>query len=240
MKDAPIELLRKCPPIRERIEKVKIFRLSSGRAATNKLATTPYLFGEDRQPTTPYLFIPKVSSERRPLMPLGFMQAEVIANGSGLVVAQADLYTFGVLQSTMHMAWMRRICGRMKSDYQYSASLVYNNYPWPDAAGHALSDKRRQAIETAAQAVLDARAQFPTSSLADLYDPVSMPLALLKAHQKLDAAVDSAYQTAGGQKAWPHDAERVAFLFALYQRATDLMAPATPKRRTPRSASPTA
>ena len=126
---------------------------------------------------------------------------------------------------------MRAVCGRMKSDYQYSASVVYNNYPWPGFAGEPLSEKHRTAIEQAAQCVLDARAQFAGSSLADLYDPLTMPPALLKAHQKLDTAVDAAYQPSGGKKTYATDAERVAFLFDLYQRITSLL-PATVARKT--------
>jgi hypothetical protein len=124
----------------------------------------------------------------------------------------------------------------MKSDYQYSASNVYNNFPWPGFAGEPLSDKHKSAIEQAAQAVLDARAAFPTSSLADLYDPLTMAPALLKAHQKLDAAVDAAYQPSGGKKTYASDAERVAFLFELYQRITSLLpVPAAKKTRNNKS-----
>ena len=126
---------------------------------------------------------------------------------------------FGILTSNMHNAWMRFTCGRLKSDYHYSASIVYNNFPWPDATGQALSDAQHQAIEQAAQAVLDARAQFAGASLADLYDPLSMPPTLLKAHQKLDAAVDKAYESSGGK----NDAERVAFLFGLYEQVTGFL-----------------
>ena len=163
-------------------------------------------------------------------MPIGFMPPEVIANGSALVIAGADLYAFGVLQSTMHMAWMRATAGRMKSDYQYSAQIVYNNFPWPDIAEKLAPNqpltpahKAQAAIEIAAQAVLDVRAQFADSSLADLYDPLSMPPALLKAHHKLDAAVDKAYQLCGGKKSYASDAERVAFLFERYQQLTSLL-----------------
>ncbi len=132
------------------------------------------------------------------------------------------------------MAWTRSVCGRLKSDFSYSISIVYNNYPWPGFVGEALSDKHRNAIEQAAQNVLDARAQFADASLADLYDPLTMPPALLKAHQKLDAAVDAAYQPSGGKKSYASDAERVAFLFELYQRITSLLpAPAVEKKRKP-------
>ena len=126
----------------------------------------------------------------------------------------------------MHNAWVRQTCGRLKSDYRYSASIVYNNFPWPDLSSNepvAQAGRAQAAIETAAQSVLDTRALFPESSLADLYDPLTMPPALVKAHQKLDAAVDAAYALGGGKKAWKNDAERVAFLFELYQRYTSLL-----------------
>ena len=159
-------------------------------------------------------------------MPIGFLPSEVVANGSALLVPGAGLFEFGVLQSTMHMAWLRATAGRMKSDYQYSAQIVYNNFPWPEP-----SDAQHKAIESAARSVLDARAQFPGSTLADLYDPLTMPPVLVKAHQKLDAAVDAAY----GRKNFRNDAERVAFLFELYQRLTSLLpAAARPRKAKPR------
>jgi hypothetical protein len=135
----------------------------------------------------------------------------------------------------MHMVWVRYTCGRLKSDYRYSASIVYNNFPWPDLESNqspAQEGRAKAAIETAAQTVLDTRAQFPDSSLADLYDPLSMPPALVKAHQKLDAAVDAAYVLGGGRKTWKNDAERVAYLFELYQKYTSLLpSAAAPKRK---------
>jgi hypothetical protein len=224
-------LLKNIPALMRRINAVKQFRLQSNRETTNKLAATPYLFGANRQPAIHYLLLPKVSSENRDYLPIGFMTKEVIANGSALVIPDAGLFEMGILQSAMHMSWLRAVCGRMKSDYQYSTSNVYNNFPWPGFAGEALSDKHRNAIEQAAQCVLDARAQFADSSLADLYDPLTMPPALLKAHQKLDTAVDVAYQPSGGKKSYASDAERVAFLFDLYQRITSLL-PATVVKKT--------
>ncbi len=136
----------------------------------------------------------------------------------------------------MHNAWMRYVCGRLKSDFRYSAGIVYNNFPWPDLSSNqppAHVERAQAAIENAAQAVLDARAAFPDSSLADLYDPLSMPPALVKAHQKLDAAVDKAYELSGGKKSYRNDAERVAWLFELYQRYTSLLPAekAKPRRR---------
>ncbi len=214
----------------KRIEAVKKFRLQSNREATKKLADTPTLFGELRQPSTNYLLIPKVSSENRNYLPIGFMSSDVIANGSALIIPDAGFYEFGVLQSMMHMAWFKFFCGRLESRLQYSTGIIYNNFPWPGFAGEPLSAKHRTAIEQAAQSLLDARAQFARSSLADLYDPLTMPPALLKAHQKLDTAVDAAYQPSGGKKAYVSDAERVAFLFELYQRITSLLPAAVAKK----------
>ncbi|HOW75633.1 MAG TPA: class I SAM-dependent DNA methyltransferase [Candidatus Competibacteraceae bacterium] len=202
--------LRSYPWIMRRIEEVRSARIKSNKKQTNEWAKFPTLFIEDRQPTTDYLLIPKVSSERREYVPLGFCQAHLIVNPSVLVVPDATLFHFGVLQSAMHMAWMRYTAGRMKSDYQYSNTIVYNNFPWPQT----LADPQKQAIEDAAQAVLDARTRFPDSSLADLYDPLTMPPALTQAHQKLDAAVDTAY----AKRKFNGDSERVTFLFALYQQ----------------------
>jgi hypothetical protein len=207
----------------------------STKSATVALANTPTLFGEIRQPQSKrYLAIPKVSSERRQFIPIGHLDSEVICGDKIFFVDDASLFTFGVLTSTMHNAWMRYTCGRLKSDYSYSNTIVYNNFPWPGFAGEPLSDKLRTAIEQAAQCVLDARAQFASSSLADLYDPLTMPPALLKAHQKLDAAVDAAYQPSGGKKTYASDAERVAFLFELYQRITSLL-PATKVNKSTRA-----
>jgi hypothetical protein len=190
-------------------------RLASKKAATREWASRPTLFTEDRQPETNYLIVPSVSSERRNFIPIGFISPEIIASNLCLTIANATLFHFGILTSTMHMAWVRYTCGRLKSDYRYSASIVYNNYPWPNEP----SDKQRATIETAAQAVLDARAQFQQSSLADLYDPLTMPPALVKAHQTLDRAVDACYRKA----AFPSDAQRVEFLFERYQQLTSLL-----------------
>jgi hypothetical protein len=178
--------------------------------------------------------MPQVSSERRNTIPIAFLQADTLCGDKLRVIEKTSLYHFGVLNSWMHMAWTRQVCGRLESRYQYSALIVYNNYPWPGFAGEPLSDKHRTAIEQAAQGVLDARAQFANSSLADLYDPLTMPPALLKAHQKLDTAVDAAYQPSGGKKTYTTDAERVAFLFQLYQRITSLL-PAQAAKKTRKS-----
>jgi hypothetical protein len=236
LNDCPPAALRKMPPLMDRVQRVKALRATSTRKATQDLANTPTLFGEIRQPETQYLLVPRHSSERREIIPVGFLQPEVIIGDANLCIPNAKLFDFGIITSRMHMAWVKYVCGRIKSDYRYTAGIVYNNYPWPGFAGEALSDKHHNAIEQAAQCVLDARAQFASSSLADLYDPLTMPPALLKAHQKLDAAVDAAYQPSGGKKSYASDAERVSFLFELYQRITSLLTvPAAKKTRKSKS-----
>jgi len=221
LKDCPPSELREMPAVMARVQKVKAHRAASSRPATQSLAATPTLFGEIRQPSGRYLLVPRHSSERREFIPIGFLPPEVIVGDANLCIPDATLYHFGSMTSRMHMAWVKYVCGRIKSDYRYTNQIVYNNFPWPDAP----TDKARQAIEAAAQAVLDARALFPGATLADLYDPLSMPPALLKAHQKLDAAVDKAY----GKTGFKSDAERVAFLFERYQALTSLLPIAQPK-----------
>jgi hypothetical protein len=223
LKDAPPTIIRHSKFIFDRAAKVRAVRASSQNPASQKAAQTPTLFFSERQPASLYIAIPRTSSERRRFVPIAFLTHEVIANTDVFVIPNATLFHFGILTSTMHNAWIRLTCGRLKSDYRYSATIVYNNFPWPGFAGEPLSDKHRNAIEQAAQCVLDARAQFADSSLADLYDPLTMPPALLKAHQKLDTAVDAAYGPSGGKKTYASDAERVAFLFELYQRITSLL-----------------
>jgi hypothetical protein len=213
--DCPPQALRAMPFVTERVAQVKRHREASTRETTRRLATRPTLFGEIRQPDGAYLLVPSVSSERRQFVPVGFMDGVTVASNLVFVVPEATAYHFGVLSSTMHNAWVRYTCGRMKSDYRYSAAIVYNNFPWPESP----SDKQRAAIEAAANGVLDARAQYPGASLADLYDPLTMPPALVKAHQALDRAVDAVY----GRRDFKTDAERVAFLFTLYQRYTSLL-----------------
>ena len=210
--DVPPATLRNCPPVMDRIERVRTFRANSNRSATARLAGTPALFGEIRQPSSRYIFVPKTSSERRQYAPIAFMSPEAVINNTSLFVDHGTLFHFGTLASNMHMAWLRCVGGRLKSDYRYSGQIVYNNFPWPLDA----TVKQKHAIEEAAQKVLDARAKFPQSSLADLYDPLTMPPDLLKSHQTLDRAVDAAY----GRKNFASDAERVAFLFDLYQQLT--------------------
>jgi hypothetical protein len=221
--DCPPKELRLMPEVMKRVQAVKAMRLASSKSATVQLAASPAIFGELRQPKENFIAIPEVSSERRTFIPIGFLSSDIVPSNKIQTISNGTILQFGVLCSTMHNAWMRYTCGRLESRYSYSATIVYNNYPWPGFAGEPLSDKHRTAIEQAAQCVLDARAQFASSSLADLYDPLTMPPALLKAHQKLDTAVDAAYQPSGGKKSYASDAERVAFLFELYQRITSLL-----------------
>jgi hypothetical protein len=184
---SPAELKR-MPLVLERIENCRQTTASSMRETTRKLADYPTLFGEIRQPDTNYIAIPKVSSERRKYIPIGILGKEVIAGDKLFTIPNAALYHFGILTSSAHMAWTRAICGRLKSDYSYSNTIVYNNFPWPDA-----TDPQKATIEKQAQDVLDARAKYPDSSLADLYDPLTMPPDLLKAHRELDKAVMKLY-----------------------------------------------
>jgi hypothetical protein len=204
---APADL-RKLPLVMSRVAKVRDFRLNSTAAPTRKAADSPTLFFFVSQPSRRFVLIPEVSSERRKYIPLGFMEPDIIASNKLYVIDDPSTYVFGVLQSLMHMAWVQTVSGRLKSDIQYSASMVYNTFPWPDA-----NAKQRESIGSAAQYVLDTRCKHPGSTLADLYDPVSMPPDLVKAHQTLDHTVDAAY----GRKDFKNEAERVAFLFERYQ-----------------------
>lgn len=206
--DAPPEITKTTPSVRARVDGVRKFRLSSGREQTRKLALTPALFGERRQPSSRYLLIPKVSSESRRYIPIGFLEPDIIATGSALIVPEATEYDFGILSSSMHNAWMRYVGGRMKSDYQYSAEIVYNNFPWPTG----ITLKQKTAVEAAATVVLAARKKFPTSTLADLYDPLSMPPELSKAHADLDRVVEKCYRAAR----FNSDRERVEHLFTMH------------------------
>lgn len=213
--DIPPHMLKTLPAVLRRVEAVREHRERSSREATRKLAATPTLFGEIRQPQGDYLLVPGVSSEKRRYIPMGFLPPQVIASNAALVVPNAGLYHFGVMSSAMHMAWVRYVCGRLESRYRYSAQIVYNNFPWPRNPG----DDRRIAIETAAQAVLDARAAHVGSTLADLYDPGRTPPDLVKAHRTLDKAVDAAY----GQPHHELDAPRVSVLFERYIEMTRLV-----------------
>ena len=209
LKDCPPQELRAMPLVKARVAAVRDFRLASKKQQTQRRADIPHLFAEDRQPDSNYILFPRTSSERRRYLPIGFLSAEVIA-GDTIILPDATLYHFGVLTSNVHNAWMRVVCGRMKSDYRYSSTLVYNNLPWPEP-----TEAQRMKIEQTAQAILDARAIYPESSLADLYDEVTMPPVLRKAHQENDRAVMEAY----GWKASSQFTESkcVAELFKMYQ-----------------------
>ncbi len=207
--DALPQELKMLPGVMRRVKLVQESRLASKAASTRDYAKCPTLFRQIAQPSSDYLAIPEVSSERRRYIPITFLSKDVVCSNTIQFVPDATSYHFGILHSIMHNAWMRTVCGRLKSDYRYSSTIVYNNFPWPNNP----SVKQQQAVEAAAQAVLDARAQFPESTLADLYDPLTMPPVLLKAHQALDRAVDTAY----GRSRFKSEAERVAFLFDLYQ-----------------------
>lgn len=213
--------LKAMPQVMKRIKSVQEWRLTSSAASVRGWSAKPTLFTQDRQPTTDYLALPRVSSERRQFIPIAFLSKAIIAHEKLLVVENATPYHFGILCSTMHNAWMRTVAGRLESRYSYAPS-VYTNFPWPQSPTNA----QREKIEAAAETVLDARAKFPDATLADLYDPLTMPPALVRAHQKLDAAVDRAY----GKTGFKSDAERVAFLFERYQALTSLLRLVTGKR----------
>ena len=218
---SPAEL-GKLPLVSARVRAVKRERQKSKRPTTQCLADFPTLFGENRQPKNDYFVVPRHTGIDRTVIPIAKVSANVICGDANLLIADPSLFVFGIVQSTMHMAWVRAVCGRIKSDYRYSASIVYNNFPWPEA-----TDKQRRAIESAAQEVLDARALYPDSSLADLYDPLKTPPALVKTHLSLDRAVDSAY----GKNNFKSEAERVAFLFARYQQITAPLDVSEPKKK---------
>ena len=212
--------IRHCPLILERISKVREMRLASSKEATRKFADYPMRFMEIRQPETDYLLIPRVSSENRKYIPIGYISKDVISTDANMILPNATLYHFGVLTSNVHMAWMRAVCGRLKSDYRYSNTIVYNNFPWCSP-----TDEQKAKIEKTAQGILDARALYPDCSLADLYDELTMPPELRKAHQENDKAVMEAYgfrikdeQT--GKFRWLTESETVARLMHMYQELT--------------------
>ncbi len=221
--DCPPQILRNMPLAAKCVEAVREFRLASKSAPTQKLAQTPTRFHVENICREPYLLIPRVSSEGRSYIPLGFIEPEAFTSDSCLIVSHANQYHFGVMSSAMHMAWVRYVAGRLKSDFRYSAQIVYNNFPWPLDA----TDKQVQAVEAAADAVLAAREKFPDASLADLYDPVTMPPSLREAHAKLDRAVDAAY----GKRGFASEADRIAFLFDLYNQYTAELLPPVRKKK---------
>jgi hypothetical protein len=214
---------RGLPEIMKRVEAVKSFRKESSAAPTRLAAQRPTEFFYRSQPETDYLLIPEASSERRAYVPIGFVSKNVISANTNFLVASNDLYLFGILTSRMHMAWMRQIAGRLKSDYRYSGSMVYNTFPFPLDENAA----QKRAVATAAQAVLDVRSKFPSATLADLYDPIAMPPELSRAHSALDRAVERCYR----KEPFASERARVEFLFQLYERLTAPLLPlARPQR----------
>lgn len=202
-------LLHKVPPVLEAVQSIKEAREASTRKETRKLAETPTLFGENRQPQTSYILFPRHSSEKRRYIPIGFMSPDIICGDANMLVPNANLYHFGVLISNIHNAWVRAVCGRIKSDYRYSKDVVYNNFPWPQPTA-----EQQAKIEQTAQAILDARALYPDSSLADLYDELTMPPELRKAHQDNDRSVMRAY---GFEVKTMTESKCVAALMKMYQ-----------------------
>lgn len=218
--DCPPDELRKMPLVMERVNRVREDRLKSTDKGMQNLA--PTRFRETNNPEK-CLVIPVVSSESRNYIPMGFIDKKTISTNANLIMPDANLYHFGVLMSTIHMAWVKSVCGRLESRFRYSKDIVYNNYPWPENP----NEKQIKAIETASQKVLDARLQFPNSSLADLYDPLTMPSTLVKAHNELDKAVDLAYRP----QPFTSEANRMVYLFELYEKYTaDLFTKEKPKR----------
>jgi hypothetical protein len=221
--NVPPNELRALPKVMERIEKVRQMRLKSTKPSTVKWAQFPTLFTENRQPTSDYLLIPGVSSENRKYIPIGFMPSQTIASDLTRTVPNASLFHFGMLACEMHMTWVRYTCGRLESRFRYSNTIVYNNYPFP----LTYSDAQKKKVEEAAQNVLDTRAKYPGSSLADLYDPVTMPPDLVKAHTALDKAVDLCYRS----QPFANELSRIEFLFGLYEQYTAPMFGAESKKK---------
>lgn len=202
---------RSIPPVMERLKMVAESRSKSPTASVRRDAETPMLFTQIRQPETNYLAVPEVSSQNRKYIPISFLSPDIIGSNKLYLIRDADLYMFGVMTSNVHMAWMRVVCGRLKSDYSYSPA-VYNNFPWPTP-----TDAQKVKIEETAQAILDARALYPDSSLADLYDETTMPPELRKAHQQNDRAVMQAY---GFNIKTTTETSCVAKLMRMYQKLT--------------------
>lgn len=204
-------LLRQCSLVVERVKRVKEFRLQSNRTSTLKAAETPTLFGAPFECKSNYIALPKVSSENRRYIPMDYLSPDIIPGDKLFCMQGASLFHFGVLTSNVHNAWMRATCGRLEMRYSYSNTIVYNNFPWCEP-----TDEQKAKIEQTAQAILDARAKYPDSSLADLYDEVTMPPELRKAHQENDRAVMTAY----GFSTKMSGSECVAELFKMYQELT--------------------
>lgn len=212
LKDANLSAIRNISEFKQRFEQVKKFREASTRGGTKKMADFPYLFAEERQPNSDFLLIPKVSSENRKYIPIAYLTKDFIISDKTFVVSNTTLYHFGVLTSLMHMTWTKNVCGRLESRISYSNTIVYNNYPWPQD----LPKQKIQGVEKLAQQVLKVRERYPDSSLADLYDPLTMPSDLVHAHQDLDKFVDNCYRPLP----FASEAKRMEFLFELYEKYT--------------------
>ena len=212
--------LRQMPKVLERMEKVKKYRLDSSKIATRECAKTPHLFMEIKQPKNEYILVPATSSENRKYIPLGFVEPDYVASNAASYIDAADKFCFGILESYVHMAWTKAVCGRLKSDYRYSNTFVYNNFPWCNP-----TDEQKAKIEKTAQGILDARALYPDCSLADLYDELTMPPELRKAHQENDKAVMEAYgfkkRDENDKLRWLTEQETVAELMKMYLELTN-------------------
>ena len=213
--DANISEIRKMPLVLERIEACKQDRLNSPDKGRQKLADTPMIFRETINPSS-YIIVPRVSSERRRYIPLGFLDDTIIPTDSATIIENASNYEFGILTSNIHMAWMRTVAGRLKSDYRYSKDIVYNNFPWPTP-----TEAQKAKIEETAQGILDARALYPDASLADLYDERTMPPELRKAHVRNDQAVAAAYGLNKNSPEFKSESACVAMLMRMYQALTE-------------------
>ena len=207
--NCPPSILRKMPECMKRVEAVREYRLRSSSSGTRKIADTPTRFHVTNMPKGDYVVIPEVSSERRRYVPIGYMTPDIMCSNLVKILPDASLYHFGILTSNVHMAWVRTVCGRLKSDYRYSKDIVYNNFPWPSP-----TDEQKQKIEQTAQGILDARALYPDASLADIYDPLTMPPELQKAHSRNDVAVMKAYDMPIKET---DEASCVAWLMRMYQ-----------------------
>jgi len=215
--------IKKFPLVLERVEKVRDFRTNAKGIETQKYAAFPSLFRDRNNPDS-FIVIPRHSSENRKYIPMGFFDKNSIAGDSCMIIPNGDLFLFGMLTSEMHMTWVKYVCGRLESRFRYSKDIVYNNYPFPEN----ISDKQKQKVETAAQTVLDTRAKYPDSSLADLYDPLTMPPDLVKAHQALDKAVDLCYRP----QPFVNELNRIEYLFSLYEALIAPLLKVEKKKRT--------
>jgi hypothetical protein len=215
--------LRQNPEIRRRLKGVADFRMASTKALTRALAASPFLFGEQRQPTLSYLCIPRHVSETRRYFPVARLSPDVVSGDHNFVAQDPDAILFAVLSSSMFIAWLRAIGGRLRDDLRFSNTLVWNTFPFP-----ALDGVSKTRLSEAAQVVLDARAVHPDASLADLYDPLAMPVGLVKAHDELDRVVDSLFAP---RKKFRSDADRLSVLFERYQQLTSPLLTSAPRVR---------